>query len=51
MATVLRSARIEGTDAPCIVQMQRMLRGIPDLLSLAQGWLAASAALQILPNF
>ena len=32
-----RSARIEQTDPPCIVQMQRLLRGLPDLLSLAQG--------------
>jgi len=31
------SQRILGTDAPCIVKMQRMLRGKTGLLSLAQG--------------
>ena len=31
------SARISATDVPCIVQMQQMLRGKTDVLSLAQG--------------
>ena len=31
------STRIEATDVPCIVQMQQMLRGKTDVLSLAQG--------------
>ena len=31
------SQRIAATDAPCIVQMQQMLRGKSDVLSLAQG--------------
>ena len=42
------SARISATDVPCIVQMQQMLRGKSDVLSLAQGivhWQPPTAAL------
>ena len=41
MATTARacsvSSRMSATDVPCIVQMQQMLRGKSDVLSLAQG--------------
>ena len=42
------SARLGSTDVPCIVQMQQMLRGKTDVLSLAQGivhWPPPAAAL------
>ena len=42
------SSRIGSTDVPCIVQMQQMLRGKTDVLSLAQGivhWPPPAAAL------
>ena len=32
-----QSRRIRATDPPCIVQMQQMLRGKDDVISLAQG--------------
>jgi hypothetical protein len=35
--THMSSERIRRTDDPCIVEMQRMLRGTTDVLSLAQG--------------
>ena len=35
MSTI--SSRMSATDVPCIVQMQHMLRGKKDVLSLAQG--------------
>ena len=43
------SSRIGSTDVPCIVQMQQMLRGKTDVLSLAQGivhWSPPPAALE-----
>lgn len=42
------SSRMAQTDVPCIVQMQQMLRGKSDILSLAQGivhWPPPEAAL------
>ena len=36
LATAI-SSRMAATDVPCIVQMQQMLRGKKDVLSLAQG--------------
>mmetsp|Transcript_3047 Transcript_3047/g.5771 ORF Transcript_3047/g.5771 Transcript_3047/m.5771 type:complete len:432 (+) Transcript_3047:53-1348(+) len=48
------STRILQTDEPCIVQMQRMLAGKPDVLSLAQGivhWQPPKAALDAAASF
>mmetsp|Transcript_39875 Transcript_39875/g.55411 ORF Transcript_39875/g.55411 Transcript_39875/m.55411 type:complete len:437 (-) Transcript_39875:114-1424(-) len=42
------SKRIKSTDAPCIVEMQRMLAGTEDVMSLAQGivhWAPPAVAL------
>ena len=49
-----QSRRIRATDPPCIVQMQQMLRGKDDVISLAQGivhWQPPAAALDAAREF
>eukprot|EP00850_Spirogloea_muscicola_P021539 SM000253S09028 [mRNA] locus=s253:40424:43594:+ [translate_table: standard] len=48
-ATATASRRVLATDEPCIVQMQELLRGATDVISLAQGivhWAPPTEALQ-----